>query len=98
MTRDDRITSRQCVGCSKPFMGKAWMIRCKDCYIAERRADEKVQRAEEQAGEKLNQRPCDRCQSIYWPRYKLDLWCSDCYLEGKQLMALKGETETSEYG
>ncbi len=74
------------------------MIRCPKCYRAKRDDDEKIQRAELQGGEPLNERPCDRCQSMYWPRYKHDVWCSDCYLEGKQLMALKGETETTKYG
>ena len=74
------------------------MIRCKKCYIEKRQADEKIQRAEEQGGEKLDKRPCDRCGDQYWPRYKIDTWCSECYLDGKKLMALKGATETSQYG
>ncbi len=96
--RDDRVTVRQCVGCYEKFSGKNWMIRCKKCYIEKRQEDEKIQRAELQAGGELNQRPCDNCGEPYWPRYKIDIWCSGCYLEGKQLMAIKGQTETNKHG
>ncbi len=98
MGRDDRITVRPCVSCMTMFPGKSWMVRCLECYKTKRNADERLQRATEQGGEPLEERPCDRCGEPYWPRYKLDLWCPNCYREGKELMALKGQTETSEYG
>ncbi len=92
MTRDDRITARPCVSCNKMFGGKSWMVRCSDCYRERMEKDEGHARAVElNGGSPLDQRPCFRCNEPYFPRYGLDIWCSNCLLEAKIFTAKRCE-------